>query len=318
MTLFVNALESIQIGIEDLSRNDERRVLSAVRNVHAGLLLLCKEKLRRLSPNDEILLAQRFEPQPDGSGGITIDALGKNTVGLEDIKKRFKAFGVTFDWKPLDAIAEIRRQMEHTFYKGSRERARQAVADAFLAIRQLLVEVLHEDPFKTLGSECWNALLENAELFKAELQACRSTLEAIDWQTEAAASAIPDFVCPHCQSYLVRQRSPDNTDQRSAVFFCVACGEDSELGPTLSLAFEEAFGVEGHIAVMDEGEPPITTCPECGEETYVVEEHRCAACDFVLPEDAKCAICSRGLSPDEYHEHGSICGYHAYVMSKDD
>lgn len=68
MTLFANAIETIQIGVEDLLRNDERRVLSAVRNVHAGVLLLCKEKLRRLSPDDEILLAQRL-PSGDKSKG---------------------------------------------------------------------------------------------------------------------------------------------------------------------------------------------------------------------------------------------------------
>jgi hypothetical protein len=68
VTLFANAIETIQIGVEDLLRNDERRVLSAVRNVHAGVLLLCKEKLRRLSPDDEILLAQRL-PSGDKSKG---------------------------------------------------------------------------------------------------------------------------------------------------------------------------------------------------------------------------------------------------------
>ena len=75
MTLFANALESIQIGVEDLLKNDDRRVLSAVRNVHAGVLLLCKEKLRRLSPDGEILLAQRFEPQPDNNGDVSIEAV---------------------------------------------------------------------------------------------------------------------------------------------------------------------------------------------------------------------------------------------------
>jgi transcription elongation factor Elf1 len=318
MSLFANAIESIQIGVEDLLRNDERRVLSAVRNVHAGVLLLCKEKLRRLSPNDEILLAQRFEPQPDGSGGVSIDAVGKNTIGLDDIKKRFKGFGIAFDWKRLDAIAEIRHHMEHSFFKGSRDRARQAVADAFIAIRQLLVEVLHEDPLKTLGPECWNALLENAELFEAELKACRVTLEVIDWETDAAARAISDFACPLCRSTLIRQRSADNTDQQKVTLFCAACGQDSELGAILSLAFDEAFGAEAHILVKDGGDPPISTCPECGEETYVVEERRCAACDFAVPDDATCAVCGESLSAEDYHEHDGICGYHAYVMAKDD
>lgn len=318
MTLFANALESIQIGVEDLLKNDDRRVLSAVRNVHAGVLLLCKEKLRRLSPDDEILLAQRFEPQPDNNGDVSIEAVGRNTVGVDDIKKRFKAFGVSLDWKRFDAMADIRHHMEHSYYKGSRERARQAVADALLVIRQLLVEALQEDPRNALGSECWTALLENADLFEAELQTCRATLETVDWETEAAARALPDFACPSCRSALIRQRDPANTSQQKAVLICSACGKEAELGPVLSQAFDETFGGEAHIAVKDGGEPPISTCPECSEETYVLEEGRCAACDFALPEDAACAVCGTGLSAEEYYEHDGLCSYHAHIASKDD
>lgn len=318
MTLFANALESIQIGVEDLLKNDDRRVLSAVRNVHAGVLLLCKEKLRRLSPDDEILLAQRFEPQPDDKGEVSIEAVGRNTVGVDDIKKRFKAFDIPLDWKRFDAIADIRHHMEHSYFKGSRARARQVAAEAFLVIRQLIVDSLHEDPLKTLGPECWTALLENADLFDAELQSCRVTLEDVDWDTEAAARALPDFACPSCRSVLIRQRDPDNKSQANVVLICSACGEEVELGPVLSLAFDETFGAESHIAVKDGGEPPISTCPECSEETYVVEEGRCAACDFVLPEDATCAICGSGLSAEDYFEYNGLCSYHAHVASKDD
>jgi hypothetical protein len=318
MTLFANALESIQIGVEDLLKNDERRVLSAVRNVHAGVLLLCKEKLRRLSPDDEVLLAQRFEPQPNDQGAVSIEAVGKNTVGVDDIKKRFKSFAVSLDWRRFDAMADIRNHMEHAYYKGSRERARQAVADALLIIRQLLVEALQEDPRAALGSECWTALLENANLFEAELQTCRAMLENINWETEAAARALRDFACPSCRSALIRQRDPANTSQQSALLICSACGEEAELGPVLSQAFDETFGGEAHIAVKDGGEPPISTCPECSEETYVLGEGRCAACDFALPEDATCVICGNGLSAEEYYEHDGLCSYHAHVASKDD
>jgi hypothetical protein len=318
MSLFDNAIESIQIGVEDLLRNDDRRVLSAVRNVHAGALLLCKEKLRRLSPGDEILLAQRFEPQRNDKGDVSIEGVGRNTVGLDDIKKRFKTFDVAFDWKRFDGIAEIRHHMEHSYFKGTRERARQAVADAFMVIRQLLVEALQEDPLKVLGPECWNALLENADLFEAELQACRKTLENVAWETDAAVRALPDFTCPSCRSSLVRQREPGNTVQLNVVLLCAACGTETELGPVLTLAFDETFGGEAHIAIKDGGDPPISTCPECSEETYVIEESRCAACDFVVPTDANCAICGSGLSAEDYYEHDGLCGYHAYVAAKDD
>jgi len=51
--LLKNAVASIQLGVEDFQRNDDlRRLLSAIRNFHAGVLLLCKEVLRRLSPPD--------------------------------------------------------------------------------------------------------------------------------------------------------------------------------------------------------------------------------------------------------------------------
>jgi hypothetical protein len=46
-TLFDNAIQSIQLGIEDYEHNDPMRALSAVRNFYAGTLLLAKEVLVR-------------------------------------------------------------------------------------------------------------------------------------------------------------------------------------------------------------------------------------------------------------------------------
>jgi hypothetical protein len=316
--LLSNAIESIQIGVEDLLKNDDRRVLSAVRNVHAGVLLLCKEQLRRLSPADELLLAQRFEPRPNPSGGISVVAVGRRSVGVDDIKRRFQDFGIAFDWKRFEAIAEIRNHIEHACLQGTRDRAKEAVATAFVLIRHLLVDVLHNEPLTTLGPECWNMLLENADLFDVELKACRATLDDVVWETEAATRSLESMICPTCRSSLVRQRLPGNTKQSDLKLHCSACGEDHQLGPVLSLAFDDVFGTEAHIAVKDGGELPIETCPQCGEETYVVAEGRCAACDFEVPEDATCAVCGKGLSADEYAEHENICSYHAWVSSKDD
>ena len=58
MSILNNAVESIQVGVEDYLMDDSRRYLSAVRNICAGILLLYKEKLCRLSPsnNGEILI----------------------------------------------------------------------------------------------------------------------------------------------------------------------------------------------------------------------------------------------------------------------
>jgi hypothetical protein len=53
-SLFDNAIQSIQIGIEDYEHNDPKRALSAVRNFYAGTLLLAKEVLVRKAPKASV------------------------------------------------------------------------------------------------------------------------------------------------------------------------------------------------------------------------------------------------------------------------
>ncbi|PYU23337.1 MAG: hypothetical protein DMG30_11925 [Acidobacteria bacterium] len=50
MNVLTNAIESIQVGVEDYQLGTRPRLLSAVRNIHAGILLLFKEALREVSP----------------------------------------------------------------------------------------------------------------------------------------------------------------------------------------------------------------------------------------------------------------------------
>ena len=48
--LFDNAIQSIQLGVEDYQNDDPKRAVSAVRNFYAGVLLLAKEVLVRRVP----------------------------------------------------------------------------------------------------------------------------------------------------------------------------------------------------------------------------------------------------------------------------
>ena len=118
MSLFENALHSIQIGVEDLAINDPRRVLSAVRNVQAGMLLLCKEKLRRLSPDGSSLLMQKLEPVLGLDGQVTLKGVGKNTVDVQGIKERFKSLGISFDWTDVDRVTICCRRRTGTARDG--------------------------------------------------------------------------------------------------------------------------------------------------------------------------------------------------------
>lgn len=40
MSILKNAIDSIQVGVEDFQSDDDRRCVSAVRNIGAGILLL--------------------------------------------------------------------------------------------------------------------------------------------------------------------------------------------------------------------------------------------------------------------------------------
>lgn len=83
-TILANAVQSIQIGIEDYQSSDSRRVLSAVRNVTARMLLLFKEKLRELSPadSDEVLIKQKIQPELDANVAVIFKGYGKKTVDV--------------------------------------------------------------------------------------------------------------------------------------------------------------------------------------------------------------------------------------------
>lgn len=318
MSLFENAIHSIQIGVEDFASDDSRRILSAVRNVHAGVLLLCKEKLRRLSPDSAVLLMQKIEPVLDAAGALSLTGSGTKTVDVQGIKERFKSLAISFDWNDVDRVTKIRNDMEHMFYKGGEALAREAVSDAFLAIRDLLTTVLDEEPVDVLGAACWGALLDNNKLFKQELAACRSTVESIAWKTNGARIASEKFICSACGSTLIKQLDRDNTDQDEAEFVCAACGEAADTEALIVAAVDEAYSAEAYIAMTDGGEPPVGVCPECSKNTYVFADGGCAHCGFEMPDDATCAVCGDRLTLDDYENGSGLCGYHRWTAEKDD
>lgn len=96
MELLDNAIESIQVGVEDYQSGTRPRLLSAVRNIHAGILLLYKEALRRMSAagSNEALMMARIVPSKDSSGKVVFIGEGKKTVDSQQIKDRFETLGI--------------------------------------------------------------------------------------------------------------------------------------------------------------------------------------------------------------------------------
>ncbi|MFG3594509.1 hypothetical protein [Bradyrhizobium sp. RDI18] len=137
-SLFDNAIQSIQLGIEDYEANAPKRALSAVRNFYAGTLLLAKEVLVRAAPKAKIkdVLGTQFKPLPDGKGGVELSP-GNRTVDFHEIGERFATFKLKIDRQALNELNRIRNDMEHLYTQASRETVREAIAKAFPVVIDL-------------------------------------------------------------------------------------------------------------------------------------------------------------------------------------
>ena len=65
-------------------------------------------------------------------------------------------------------------------------------------------------------------------MFKAEQEACGASLDAIDWESEALATAFKKFRCPHCSSSLLRNDKANAKRSPDLVLTHSKCGEDAD------------------------------------------------------------------------------------------
>lgn len=319
-SLLENAILSIQLGLEDYSSKDKRRIISAARNLYAGVLLLCKEVLRRLSPpgSNDVLIRTRKKAVKNQDGTVHFIGEGRKTIDRVEIEEVFKQLQLKVDLSKLSRLAEIRNDIEHMHAAVAPALIQEAIADAMPIIRAVVVDELHEEPAPLLGDKAWDALLAEAKVFKEAQDACEESFSKIDWKSEALADPAVELRCPHCTSTLLRN------DNASAISFdemqlvCSKCGEHAEVGEVIEEALERAFEWDAHEAAKEGLEGPVENCPECDRETFIVGERRCAACEFSL-EGYECAVCSEQLSVDGYrYGDGKLCSYHTHVFAKDD
>ena len=320
--LLKNAVVSIQLGLDDFAAADERRMISAARNLYAGVLLMCKEVLRRMSPPDsnDLLIRAKKKAIKDAKGAVKLVGDGKRTVGRAEIEETFTQLQLKADLSKLRRLADIRNDIEHLHPTHAPALIQEAIADAMPIIRNVIVNELHEQPQALLGQEAWDTLLNQAQVFGAEQEACRASFDSVDWETESLANALKDFQCPKCSSTLVRNDNAAATKVEELLLVCSKCGGSVAIEDVIEAALEESLAWDSHRAVKDGDDPPLEECPECSKKTYVISEEQCLNpdCRFSL-EGYECAVCSTQLTLDDYrYGDGQLCSYHAYVLSKDD
>ncbi len=315
-SLFENAVASLRMGVEDYEQQDDDRDISAVRNLYAGVLLLAKEALIRTAPNADPrdVIAQTFRPVPDGNGGLTYSASDK-TIDFDNIKTRFKSFGLAIDHNALKDLNEIRNDMEHHFNDKPGATVRAAVVKAFPVISSLFRQ-MNENPVEHLDS-AWASMLKERSLYDHEKAAARANLSKVKWHADFLADV--EFDCASCGWDLIEQIDPENQSAVSVEFRCRQCGDEPELGSVIEAAVDKVYGAEGYLRAKDGGgDGPVFRCYECSLETYLEEEDVCAHCGETMDFERNCARCHARITIQDYLDglDSGLCGYCSNLLDK--
>lgn len=313
--LLGNAIDSIKIGLEDYKCSDPRRVISATRNLYAGVLLLCKEVLRRLSPagSNDVLIRTTKNAVRNRNGTIHFVGTGRKTINRQEIQRLFEQLRLKVDLSKLKRLAEIRNDIEHMHPKDAPTLIREAIAGAMPIIHDILKKELDEEPRSLLGADVWETLLEERQVFVQELDACLKSFAAVNWESETLRAVANEFHCPDCASSLLRNDNRDATHFSEVRLTCSKCGAHDEPEDALErhLRWEPYEARNGDFDQLED-------CPECDRHTFILSENQCAICEFSL-DDYECEWCHEKLSIDDY-QYGdrTYCLYHQHSVEKDD
>ncbi|MFP8965020.1 hypothetical protein ACKC9G_00375 [Pokkaliibacter sp. CJK22405] len=309
MSILNNALDSIAIGLEDFESTDDRRIISATRNIFSGILLLFKAKLCEISPqgSDEALIKQKILPETDEAGVIKWIGRGKKTVDVQNIKERFESLKISVDWKRLDNINKYRNDIEHYHSTLKRDAVKKMISDSFIIIRDFIVDELNKDPKSLLGDKSWKILVEVNEVYLKEKQKCDLTLEQLSYYTDEIFHALREYNCSECGSDLLE------FDDARCVFKCRACENELQYDEIVNDAVNEYYAGATYLALKDGGDIPVVDCPLCGIGVYIVHEGVCVSCGGSA--NHQCAGCGSNIPAEELSD-SIFCGYCNYKIDK--
>ncbi|MCJ8519070.1 hypothetical protein ABID21_002224 [Pseudorhizobium tarimense] len=311
--LLSNAIDSIEVGMEDFQNGSERRLVSAVRNVYAGLLLLAKAVLWENSPNKDGSLIYYTKNKSDG----TVMVKTGKTIDVKTIQERFTNLGFNPDWAPLDTIQGYRNDIEH-FYSTVRPAVvQEQLGRALPLIQTLMGEYLEADPKDHFSPECWKALLESKDFFDAMQKTCIDTFADIEWESDEVPFPKTHLRCmsKDCGSYLIAQQWPDQTEHLHMELICRECGSTPDVEDVLEAALKESTAADAYIAAKNGERPPLARCPSCFRDTFLPDIGKCMICDFQLQD--RCEVCGADMDIDDYNpDFEGMCASCAHSLQK--
>lgn len=163
-SLLKNSLDSIQIGFEDYFNieKDDRRIISSIRNLHAGILLFLKWLIKKNTPDCSNSLIMQNHAIKIDDGKVVAIPFGNKTIGREDIIDRLKIVGIDIDESQksfLNKIGRIRNDIEHHFSNYPKQELEISILDAFWLLKGLN-ETYHKASNQSFfGKKSYNKLI---------------------------------------------------------------------------------------------------------------------------------------------------------------
>ncbi|PJE14236.1 hypothetical protein [Legionella sp.] len=319
MNLFENAIAAIQIGIEDFESKDERRALSSVRNIFAGLVLLYKSKLWELSPqNDEYLLIRNDLIYKAQRNRILVSSKNpaqrpNKTITIFQIQERFKSLDIEVDWKLFDILKRERNDIEHFYSSSDQFLLRKTINDAFVLINDFIENHMELDVKNILGEKYWDIFLKNKNIYLQEKEKCKNSLESIDCEFEWIKPYLFKISCGKCSSDLIYLAEDSLSEFNCSKLKCRNC--NNEITHVIKCVVKMIENERYDYEMSKAGWSDIGFCPSCGEESFIKGENECLSCNYE-PADLFCKSCNTEVDIDDLDEN-SVCSYCNYKINRD-
>lgn len=298
--LYENAIRSIEIGILDYcaASDDARRIVSAARNLHAGILLLLKEKLRRSSDdNGELMYKNLILTRVNGV--LTYRRRRKNgklrenehTVGADVALERLEALGCPLP-EPQSTyfrtLREKRNRLEHHAGTDDPMTLLECIAQGFdcaCYVVEIFLGDRAEDAFDT---SCWKRMVDTRDVLARVRKECFESLQSLGTPSEVS-DVLEHLRCRACDSTLVQvaELVPPYYRATLRCRVCVAQFQWQEL-------VGDAAAMACWMRTANGGTRNAVKCPTCTLECFWSDLNACIACGWELGDypTAICSLCS--------------------------
>jgi len=310
-----NAIDSLEMGMEDFKSTDEKRLLSSTRNIVAGVLLFVKYVMVDREGVEAIKVRFSCEKVVATNSVRWVEDKTKDkkkTVDVFNMKKRCELLNINVQWDNLGKLIDKRNDIEHFYNLTSSVALRGLISNAYYVLWRIIRDNDLGNPEDVLGEKIMGELTELSGIYNNEKGIIQGQIDSFDWKVSDLGEILNDWCCVECGSNLIRMMDI-NADRDEVRFKCVSCRREYLIDDAIEFAVSNYYAADNHYSVKDGGDPVVIECGNCVRDTYHTEKMVCFNCLETM--DSTCKLCGDVIPVSELDGSG-YCGYCIHKMEK--